>query len=120
MTFVLRVRRIGAHIASAAVSAMVFTGALWVQHARSGWPFRPPNRAVVASLSGAAMPEASGTASPHERVPVDVDAATVQALGIRLEVVGRESLTQEVRAVATVVPDESRLSHVHTRVAVRP
>ena len=30
---------------------------------------------------------------------------------------GRESLTQEVRAVATVVPDESRISHVHTRVA---
>ncbi len=36
---------------------------------------------------------------------------------IRLEVVGRESLTQAVRAVATVVPDESRISHVHTRVA---
>ena len=36
---------------------------------------------------------------------------------IRLETVGRESLTQTVRAVATVVPDESRISHVHTRVA---
>ena len=48
---------------------------------------------------------------------MDVDAATLQELGIRLEVVGRESLTQEVRAVATVVPDESRISHVHTRVA---
>ena len=29
----------------------------------------------------------------------------------------RESLTQAVRAVATVVPDESRISHVHTRVS---
>jgi Cu(I)/Ag(I) efflux system membrane fusion protein len=48
---------------------------------------------------------------------VDVDAGTLQELGIRLEVVGRESLTQQVRAVATVVPDESRISHVHTRVA---
>jgi Cu(I)/Ag(I) efflux system membrane fusion protein len=47
---------------------------------------------------------------------VDVNAATVQELGIRVEVVGREALTQEVRAVATVVPDESRISHVHTRV----
>ena len=41
----------------------------------------------------------------------------VQELGIRLEVVGRQSLTQEARAVATIVPDESRISHVHTRVA---
>jgi Cu(I)/Ag(I) efflux system membrane fusion protein len=99
------------------MTAMVFTGVLWVQHARSGWPFGPPNEAVAASLSGAAMPEATGTASTHERVPVDVDAGTIQELGIRLEVVGRTSLTQEVRAVATVVPDESRISHVHTRVA---
>jgi Cu(I)/Ag(I) efflux system membrane fusion protein len=41
----------------------------------------------------------------------------VQALGIRLETVGRHSLTQDVRAVATVVPDESRISHAHTRVS---
>jgi Cu(I)/Ag(I) efflux system membrane fusion protein len=96
---------------------MLFTGVLWVQHARSGWPFDPPADAVVAPLGGAAMPEAPGAASTHERVPVDVDAGTLKELGIRLEVVGRESLTQEVRAVATVVPDESRISHVHTRVS---
>ena len=29
-------RRIGAPVASAAATAAVFTGALWVQHARSG------------------------------------------------------------------------------------
>jgi Cu(I)/Ag(I) efflux system membrane fusion protein len=104
-------------VASAAVTALLFTGALWLQHARSGWPFGPPHEAVVASLGGPAMPEATGAASTHERVPVDIDAGTLQELGIRLEVVGRESLTQEVRAVATVVPDESRISHVHTRVA---
>jgi Cu(I)/Ag(I) efflux system membrane fusion protein len=41
----------------------------------------------------------------------------MQQLGIRLEPVRKESVTQTVRAVATDVPDESRLSHVHTRVA---
>jgi membrane fusion protein, copper/silver efflux system len=117
MTLLPTLRRIGAPVAAATVTATVFTGALWVQHARSGWPFGPPTEAVVASLSGSTMPEATGTASTHERVPVDIDAGTLQELGIRLEVVGRESLTQEVRAVATVVPDESRISHVHTRVA---
>jgi Cu(I)/Ag(I) efflux system membrane fusion protein len=63
------------------------------------------------------MPSVADTASTHGRVPVDVDANTLQALGVRLEMVGREVLTQQVRAVATVVPDESRISHVHTRVA---
>src|SRR5688572_11071624 len=102
-----RLRRLGAPLASAIATAAVFTGALWVQHAREAWP----------PLTGAAMPSATGTTSTHDRVPVDVNAATIQELGIRLEVIGRESLTQEVRAVATVVPDESRISHVHTRVA---
>jgi Cu(I)/Ag(I) efflux system membrane fusion protein len=97
-------------------TALVFTGALWIQHARGAWPFTGASEAV-ASLSGTAIPSATGTTSTHDRVPVDVNGAMVQELGIRLEVVGRESLTQEVRAVATVVPDESRISHVHTRVA---
>ena len=117
MTLPSRLQRIGVPLASAAVTAGVFTAALWVQHARSGWPFAPPNEAIVTSLSGAALPDAVGTASKHQRAPVDVNAETLQALGIRLEVVGLESLTQQVRAVATVVPDESRISHVHTRVA---
>ena len=116
MTSFLRLRRIGAPIASAIATAAVFTGALWVQHTREAWPFAP-ERQAAASLIGSSVPSAAGTATTHERVPVDVNAATVQELGIRLEVVGRESLTQSVRAVATVVPDESRISHVHTRVA---
>ena len=61
------------------------------------------------------MPSASSRVYP-DRVAVDVNAAPFQELGIRLEVVGRQSLTQ-ARAVATVVPDESRISHVHARVA---
>ena len=114
MTHLSTLRRIGAPLGSAAATALLFTGALWIQHARSAWPFAPP-RDAVAPLSGPAMP--TGRASTHDRVAVDVNAATVQELGIRLEVVGRESLTQEARAVATIVPDESRISHVHTRVA---
>lgn len=111
-----RFRRIGAPIATAAATALVFTVALWAQHARSAWPFEPAKERV-ADLSNVTMPSGEDSGPAHDRVPVDVSAETVQALGIRLEVVGRESLTQEVRAVATVVPDESRISHVHTRVS---
>src|SRR4029450_11975965 len=105
MTAFPQLRRLGAPLASALATAAVFTGALWVQHSREAWPF-DPERQAVAPLTGSAMPAAIGTTSTHDRVPVDVTAATIQELGIRLEVVGRESLTQEVRAVATVVPDE--------------
>jgi Cu(I)/Ag(I) efflux system membrane fusion protein len=94
----------------------LFTGALWAQHSRDAWPFAA-ERPEVASLTGTAMPSVAGTTSTHDRVPVDVSAATLQDLDIRLELVRREDLTQSVRAVATVVPDESRISHVHTRVA---
>jgi Cu(I)/Ag(I) efflux system membrane fusion protein len=102
-------------MASAIVTAAVFTGALWIQHAREAWPFASESHAVP--LTGLAMPMAVDSASTHNRVSVDVNATTVQELGIRLEVVGHESLMQSVRAVATIVPDESRISHVHTRVA---
>jgi membrane fusion protein, copper/silver efflux system len=62
----------------------------------------------MADMAAGAMPE---------RVPVEVTPSMLQALGVRIEEVGRESLTQDHPAVATVVPDESRISHVHTRVA---
>jgi membrane fusion protein, copper/silver efflux system len=115
MTAFPRLRRLGAPITSAIVTAAVLTGALWVQRGREGWPFAA-GRYTAAPLTTSEMPSAVGTSSTHDRVPVDVNPATVQELGIRVEVVGREALTQEVRAVATVVPDESRISHVHTRV----
>lgn len=114
MTFNNPVRRIGAPVASAVVTAAVFTGILWVQHTRGGWPFEPPNpQPQVEAMTG--MEPTTGSDPTHNRVPVD--AAAAQSLDIRLETVGRESLTQTVRAVATVAPDESRISHVHTRVA---
>ena len=51
MTAFPRLRRLGAPIASAIVTAAVFTGALWVQHAREAWPFAP-DRQTVAPLDG--------------------------------------------------------------------
>src|SRR5689334_3039476 len=100
MTAFSRFRRIGAPIASAAATAALLTGVLWVQHAREGWPFAPGSQAATTSAPPAAA-SAIGTADTHNRVPVDVSAATVQALDIRVETVRRESLTQSVRAVAT-------------------
>ncbi len=116
MTPFTRLHRLAAPMAAAVGTAVVFTGALWVQHAREAWPFTPGGEATAARVAPTAVTNTDSGAS-HGRVPVIVTASTLQELGIRLEVVKRESLTQAVRAVATVVPDESRISHVHTRVA---
>jgi Cu(I)/Ag(I) efflux system membrane fusion protein len=114
MTFKNPLHRIGAPVLSALSTAALFTAILWVQHARSAWPFeRPASIPAAESMVGTEL--TSDANATHSRVPVD--AAAAQSLDIRLETVGRESLTQAVRAVATVTPDESRISHVHTRVA---
>jgi len=48
---------------------------------------------------------------------VDIETAQVQQFGVRLENVSLEVVSQPLRAVATIVPDESRISHAHTRVS---
>jgi len=116
MTPFTRLHRFTAPLAAAVATAAVFTGALWVQHSREAWPFAPRGQAAAAIDAPIAV-STTGSGPAHDRVPVDVTASTLQELDIRLEVVKRESVTQAVRAVATVVPDESRISQVHTRVA---
>jgi Cu(I)/Ag(I) efflux system membrane fusion protein len=107
-------RTIAAPLAAAAVTAGLFTGGLWAQHARGGWPFDavPRPHDAPAPDAGVALAPADGA---HSRVAVD--AAAAASLDVRLETVGRQSLSETISAVATVVPDESRMSHVHTRVS---
>jgi Cu(I)/Ag(I) efflux system membrane fusion protein len=90
---------------------------LWVQGARGGWPFGPAPAAPADDPHAAHRAASSAAAATtDDRVPVDATPA-MQALGVRVEEARREALTQTIQAVATVVPDESRISHVHTRVA---
>jgi hypothetical protein len=103
-------------LVSALATTAVLGSVVWVQHSRGAWSFTPPHaigsRAPAVTPAAATEPGAAPT-----RVPVAVTPATLQALGVRIEGVGLESLTQAIQAVATVVPDESRISHVHSRVA---
>jgi Cu(I)/Ag(I) efflux system membrane fusion protein len=99
-------------VAAALATATLFSGGLWIQHERQAWPFEQPGTTAARPVSTTSP---AGPSDTHQRVAVD--AAAAQLLDIRLETVGRERLKQSIRAVATVVPDESRISHVHTRVA---
>jgi membrane fusion protein, copper/silver efflux system len=116
MTTSSLLRSAGPPVMAAVATATLFAAALWMQHSRDGWPFEPSAHPIV-TLQGTNAAATTGSDSNHGRVPVDVSSSALEDLGVRLEVVGRESLIQEVRAVATVVPDESRISHVHTRVS---
>ena len=120
MTATSRIRRVVAPLVSAVTTTALLSGGLWIQHVRGGWPFSPREQAVVPAAAPVAVAQdmagMDASAMP-DRVPVDVTPSMLQALGVRIEEVGRESLTQTIQAVATVAPDESRISHAHTRVA---
>jgi Cu(I)/Ag(I) efflux system membrane fusion protein len=106
-------RVLRAALAASVATAVLMTGALWLQHARGRWPFTrpaPPGPAVVA-LSP------DDGAARVDRVPVDVPISLRESLGMRFETVARHPIATDVRAVAVVAPDESRIAHVHTRVA---
>ena len=53
----------------------------------------------------------------HGRVAVGVDQQWLTRLAIKTEPVQFGEISRSMRAVATVVPDEERISHIHTRVA---
>jgi Cu(I)/Ag(I) efflux system membrane fusion protein len=113
MRFISLPPQLGSALASAGATALFFSAALLIQHTRGGWPFVPAQAAALGVVT--AITSADEPTPASDRIPLD--RTTLGALDVRLETVTRQSLTETVRAVATVVPDESRISHVHTRVA---
>lgn len=104
-------------------------GSLITQHLRRAWPFSlhhevsaigpraasPPPQVSTDMGSDADSP--SGERRVPGRVAVAVPRGPLDAIGVRVARVAREEIGRPVRAVATVALDESRVSHVHTRVA---
>ena len=81
MTPVSTLRRIGAPLAAAAMTALLFTAVLWVQRARGGWPFdTAPAARQTEALAGIAA--TTGPEATHGRVPVE--ATATGSLDIRL------------------------------------
>jgi Cu(I)/Ag(I) efflux system membrane fusion protein len=106
-------------IAVATSAALVFLlSALLVQHLRHGWPFSLHHgMGAPAPAAHVVTRGAGGTPPAHPRAPVEIEQAQLDAIGVRIEKVASETIAEPIRAVATVVPDESRVSHVHPRVS---
>ncbi|TAK25691.1 MAG: efflux RND transporter periplasmic adaptor subunit [Myxococcaceae bacterium] len=114
----------------AALAALVLSlGSLLTQHLRHGWPFSlhhemtPVDPPAGHDASAPTTTTGDGAVDPHaahavpSRVTVAVPRAQLDAIGVRLARVMMDDVGRPVRAVATVALDESRVSHVHTRVA---
>lgn len=108
---------------SVAGTAIVIVGLLILQHFRHGWPFSLHHgRSSEATIRSEPSQPVAATQTAvdhtqHPRSAVELDPTRLGDIGIRLEKARTEVISKPVRAVATVVPDESRVSHVHTRVA---
>jgi membrane fusion protein, copper/silver efflux system len=101
----------------AGVAVVVVGGFLLVQDARHGWPF---TRHHIQTAPGAASPRAAAAEAPTKgaaRTAVLIDESQLAQLGVQFETVKLDRLGAGGRHPAVVTPDESRLSHIHTRVS---
>ncbi len=104
--------------AAPAVIAVVLMGAFFVtQHFRHGWPFSLHHGVGVASKEAPRTSPDAGAPETAKRAPVQLEPSKLASFDIRVELASVGVVNNAVRAVATVVPDESRVSHVHTRVS---
>ncbi len=109
--------RWGSYLIGAGVLVAVMGALLAVQDERHGWPFSR-HHGMQADLPPQRLsPASTDTSTPAPRAPVAVEAARLEAAGVRFEPARMATMDDPVRGVATVVVDESRVSHVHTRAA---
>jgi Cu(I)/Ag(I) efflux system membrane fusion protein len=105
-----------AAVLSAAVIAALLVF-LAVQDRRHGWPFSRHHAAAGVSHAVQARETGSGGSDAAARAPVELPTQQLELLDVRFESVEMSSIDNPVHAVATVVADESRITHVHARIA---
>lgn len=92
---------------------------LVVQDRTHGWPFSRHHSVEVirAAQTHDARTAAGGSGAAAARAPIELPEQQMDMLGVRFEPVEVKPIDNPVRAVATVVADESRITHVHARIA---
>jgi Cu(I)/Ag(I) efflux system membrane fusion protein len=104
-------------IAGAAIAVGLLSIVLLVQHLRHGWPFSLHHglgSRAAGTKTSVPVQSSSGSAP---RTTIELDPARLDAIGVRMERTRVERIGEALRVIATIVPDETRVSHVHTRVA---
>lgn len=89
-----------------------------VQHLRHGWPFSLHHDVTEPTAPGKnARVPARLQRGAEPRAEVTLMTGQAETFGISTEPARTQTISRTIHAVATVVPDESRISHVHTRVS---
>lgn len=100
------------------IGCLLLGTATFIQHWRHGWPFSLHHNISTAAANTASIAAGPPPATHNEsRVAITLGANEASTIGLRTEKVQLETISQPLRVVTTVVPDESRVSHVHARVA---
>jgi len=95
------------------VALVVF---LVIQDQTHGWPFSR-HHATEASVARTKAPLDHISNTAAARVPIELPEQQIAMLGVRFEPVEVRPIDTPVRAVTTIVADESRVTHVHARIA---
>lgn len=106
-------------IACAVLPVGVLVVFLVIQNHRQGWPFSQSESGrspLVHSISPVADRGNTQNAAAARKA-IELPANQVESLGVQIEPVGLGVFNDPVHAVATVSVDESRVTHIHTRVA---
>lgn len=104
-------------IVSATLPVGLLVAFLVVQDQRQGWPFSQRGGSPLAHSTSPVVDKGRPLNAPAARQAIELPSNQVETLGVQIESVGLGVFNDPVRAVATVSVDESRVTHVHTRVA---
>ena len=105
-------------LAGTAGAIFLVAALLYAQHVRHGWPFSLHHgMAVQSATTNQTRAATQPRPARAPRATIELDPARLGAIGVRIERARKEQTGEPLRVIATVVPDETRVSHVHTRVA---
>lgn len=103
-------------LASAIAPVGLLVALLYVQDQRQGWPFSRLAEVPAAPAKSPAAVDGAARAAAA-RTAIELPANQVGTTGAQYELVKAGAINNVAHAVATVVVDETRVVHVHTRVA---
>ena len=100
---------------------LVAAGVAWFQFERKSWPFAGLSQSPsLAPPSNERQPARAEPLNPPghslNRADLVLDEQAAQAADLRSSKVERHEIEVPLRAAAVIVPDESRVTHIHSRI----
>jgi len=102
--------KLGLSFACGILAASLIGGLLYMSKGEASKPGQPPAAAHASNVP-------TNVAAPPSRSPVVLAPSQANGLDLKVATVNKRDMIEDLSVPATVVPDESRISHIHTRVS---